>query len=127
MSTGFCTLNSPWGPVSLSLRNGRLRQIELGMDRSNCGPVCALPEALAALLDEYFRTGKAPAPDGLDLDGCSEFDRTVYRQLLHVQAGDLTTYGELARRVGKSGAARAVGGALGRNPLPLLVPCDTRG
>ena len=51
------------------------------------------------------------------------FQRAVWSQLERIPYGDTVTYGELARRVGRPGAARAVGRANASNPLPLVVPC----
>jgi methylated-DNA-[protein]-cysteine S-methyltransferase len=59
----------------------------------------------------------------LDLSRASEFHRKVYHAVREVPAGSTATYGEIAARLGKRGAARAVGQALGRNPLLLAVPC----
>lgn len=60
----------------------------------------------------------------LDLSGCSEFDTSVYNHLRqNVVSGSTTSYGDLATALGKPGAARAVAGAMRRNPVPLLVPC----
>lgn len=53
----------------------------------------------------------------------SEFDRAIWRELCKVPAGKTVTYGELARRSGHPRAARAVGGAMARNPFPIMVPC----
>jgi methylated-DNA-[protein]-cysteine S-methyltransferase len=53
----------------------------------------------------------------------SSFDRSVWKVLFAVPAGRTVTYGELARRAGFSGSARAVGGAMHRNPIPIIVPC----
>lgn len=63
-----------------------------------------------------------------ELDVClparaSEFCRSVWRETAAVPFGETICYGDLARRVGVRGAMRAVGGALGRNPLPILIPC----
>jgi methylated-DNA-[protein]-cysteine S-methyltransferase len=60
---------------------------------------------------------------GLDLTGVSAFHRKVYDAARRIGWGRTTTYGELARRAGAPGAARAVGQALGRNPVPIIVPC----
>lgn len=60
---------------------------------------------------------------GVDLDGVPEFERRVYDVARTVPPGDMITYGELADRLGAPGAARAVGRALGRNPVPIVVPC----
>jgi methylated-DNA-[protein]-cysteine S-methyltransferase len=59
----------------------------------------------------------------LDLDGVSDFNRAVYAVILGVPPGETITYGEIATRIGDPGAARAVGKALGENPIPLIVPC----
>ena len=53
----------------------------------------------------------------------SAFDRKVWAALCKVPYGSVTTYGNLASRIGRRGAARAVGAAVGRNPLPILIPC----
>jgi methylated-DNA-[protein]-cysteine S-methyltransferase len=47
----------------------------------------------------------------------------LLRDLAQVPYGEVATYGELARRIGRPRAARAVGGALNRNPVPILLPC----
>jgi methylated-DNA-[protein]-cysteine S-methyltransferase len=58
------------------------------------------------------------------LDGVGEFGRRVLESLHgDIRYGETISYGELAERIGRSGAARAVGGALARNPLPLIIPC----
>lgn len=53
----------------------------------------------------------------------TDFAQAVYRRARAIPAGAVMTYGELAAAIGKPGAMRAVGSALGRNPVPLLVPC----
>ncbi|MBM6755515.1 methylated-DNA--[protein]-cysteine S-methyltransferase [Collinsella tanakaei] len=86
---------------------------------------CALDEA-GAWLDRYF-TGATPleAPR-LHLIG-SGFQLHVWDLLLKIPFGQTTTYGELARelerRYGGRASARAVGGAVGRNPVSIIVPC----
>ena len=59
----------------------------------------------------------------LDLGSVPEFDRRVYEIARTIPPGETLTYGEIARRVGTLGDARAVGQALGRNPWPIIVPC----
>ena len=59
----------------------------------------------------------------LDMTGVPEFDRNVYDVARTIPAGATLTYGEVAKRIGEPGAARAVGQALGRNPFPIVVPC----
>ncbi|MFC5508813.1 MULTISPECIES: methylated-DNA--[protein]-cysteine S-methyltransferase [Hyphomicrobiales] len=57
------------------------------------------------------------------LDDASPFERRVYEVALSIPPGETLTYGDVARRLGEPGAARAVGVALGRNPVPIIVPC----
>jgi methylated-DNA-[protein]-cysteine S-methyltransferase len=59
----------------------------------------------------------------LDMDDVPEFARRVYRAARLITPGVTQTYGELARRIGAPGAARAVGRALGQNPFAIIVPC----
>ena len=59
----------------------------------------------------------------IDLDGISDFDRGVYEVARSIPPGRTLTYGEIAKRIGEPGAARAVGKALGSNPFPIVVPC----
>lgn len=60
----------------------------------------------------------------IDLDTrLSPFARAVLAACRAIPRGEVRTYGELAAQIGKPGAARAVGGALRRNPVPLLIPC----
>lgn len=76
---------------------------------------------LAALVRAAIDDPAAPRPP-LDLRGTA-FQRRVWQALLALPPGATTSYRELARRVGRPGAARAVGNAVGRNPVGLLVPC----
>jgi len=59
----------------------------------------------------------------LDFGSASDFHRQVYAAARAIPCGQTLTYGEMAARIGAPGAARAVGEALGRNPLPIIVPC----
>jgi methylated-DNA-[protein]-cysteine S-methyltransferase len=73
-------------------------------------------------LAEYFggerkRFETALAPEGTD------FQRSVWKAISTVAFGETITYGELARRAGSAGSARAAGAATGRNPIGIIVPC----
>ena len=74
-------------------------------------------------LREYFRGQRRDFELEVEPDSASVFDRAVWRELRKVRAGHTVTYGELAKRVGYPGAARAVGGAMRRNPIPIVIPC----
>jgi methylated-DNA-[protein]-cysteine S-methyltransferase len=53
----------------------------------------------------------------------ADWDRLVLTGAARLQFGETASYGELAQRIGRPGAAQAVGGAMGRNPVPILIPC----
>lgn len=59
----------------------------------------------------------------LDWNGKTEFQKSVWREMLKIPAGKTKSYGEIAAAIGKPKAVRAVGGACGANPIPVLVPC----
>lgn len=74
-------------------------------------------------LAEYF-AGKEPAFDlALDLAEGSSFERRVWEATRLIRYGTVISYGALAARIGLPGAARAVGNALGKNPVPIVIPC----
>lgn len=73
-------------------------------------------------LTEYFAGRRRTFALPLSVTG-TEFERRVWEALSGVAYGATVTYGQLARSIGKPGAARAVGAALGRNPLAVVVPC----
>lgn len=74
-------------------------------------------------LDEWMRGRRREPGLTVDLRGVTPFQRRVLEAARRVPSGRTVSYGDLARRIGCPGAARAVGGALSRNPVPLLVPC----
>ena len=74
-------------------------------------------------LDEYFEHRRRRFDLALDLRPLPPFQREVLDELARVPYGTTDTYGGLAVRVGKARAARAVGGALNRNPVPIVLPC----
>jgi len=82
----------------------------------------ALVEAAAQLRD-YF-AGKRDSFDmKLDLSHGTAFQQSVWQQLLAIPAGATTSYGALSANVGNPAAVRAVGAAVGRNPISVIVPC----
>ncbi|MFZ4109302.1 MAG: methylated-DNA--[protein]-cysteine S-methyltransferase [Polymorphobacter sp.] len=83
----------------------------------------AAPPAVAAALDAYF-AGDLTALDAVPVaTGGSDFQRQVWAALRTIPAGQTSGYGALAARLGKPGAARAVGLANGANPIGIVVPC----
>ena len=81
--------------------------------------LCAAREQL----DAYFRAERRAFDLPLDLATGTPFQQTVWRALLGIAAGHTLSYGEVAQRVQRPRAVRAVGAAIGRNPLSIFVPC----
>lgn len=81
-----------------------------------------LVEATSQLRD-YFAGRRTGFDLPLDLQGGTPFQQSVWRALLAIPAGGTTSYGSLSERVGRPTAVRAVGAAVGRNPLSIVVPC----
>ncbi|MFJ8443345.1 methylated-DNA--[protein]-cysteine S-methyltransferase [Kitasatospora griseola] len=80
--------------------------------------------AAAADIALHLRGGDSDlAAIGLDMSGVSPFHRQVYELARSIPPGRTLTYGEVAQQLGRPGAARAVGQALGRNPFAVVVPC----
>ena len=77
---------------------------------------------LARELKEYLAGVRRDFTVPVALTG-TEFQLRVWKALLEVPYGKTVTYGELARRIGRPRAARAVGGAVGANPIPIVIPC----
>jgi len=75
-------------------------------------------------LEEYFAKERTVFDLELDFSGVtSGFQQEVYDQLRRVEYGHVTSYGQLAREIGKPDQARAVGQAVGANPIPIIIPC----
>ena len=81
----------------------------------------ALLSSVRRWLDAYF-SGERPETDFPVAPAGSAFRRRVWRELMAVPYGETLPYGELARRVGCA-SSRAVGGAVGHNPVALIIPC----
>lgn len=136
MSTWHRIVPSPIGPLTLVVRDGDL--IAMWMDAQKHLPEVAaygLPERVetddaarvvlqtaTTQLEEYFAGDRQEfdlplAPVGTD------FQRAVWMLLRDIGFGTTTTYGRLALALGRPNASRAVGAAVGRNPIGLIVPC----
>ena len=79
--------------------------------------------AAAEQLRQYLAGARTRFELPLDLSGGTPFQQSVWRALLDIPPGATTSYGALARRIGRASAVRAVGAAVGRNPLSVVVPC----
>jgi methylated-DNA-[protein]-cysteine S-methyltransferase len=128
MTMRYDEIDSPVGPLLVAADEAGLRLIHF-----QAGPVPRRPDpawrrdsapfrALARQLAEYFggerRAFDLPlAPEG------TPFQLATWRGLTTIPYGTTISYAELARRVGRPAASRAVGAANGQNPLPIVVPC----
>jgi methylated-DNA-[protein]-cysteine S-methyltransferase len=128
------SLRTPLGSLFVSWSDVGLREVRLreapasrrpGEERGQ--PAAREPRWVREALRKLERhiAGQAQDFSGLplDLDQVPGFHRRVYEAARGVPPGSVVTYGDLALRVGRAGAARAVGQAMARNPLLLVVPC----
>jgi len=128
----FSDISTPIGTFRITYLGSSVRVVDLlekgvaqtglpnGAVRRNPPFPVASP---ARQLREYFRGERKDFEVEVQPDTASSFDRAVWEELRTIRAGHTVTYGELARRVGYAGAARAVGGAMRRNPIPIVIPC----
>jgi methylated-DNA-[protein]-cysteine S-methyltransferase len=117
---GLCALEFPL-PDRAHRLEGRLARwfADTPIDRREVD----LHAQVRAWLARYFGGAFPPHTEiPLDMRG-TEFEKAVWMALLSIAAGSTTTYGALAARFGGPSAARAVGGAVGRNPIGIIVPC----
>ena len=132
-STQYC---SPVGRLTLACDGERLTGLWLEGQKyfgGRCGPLVPregfpILDRAREWLDRYF-AGERPTPSALPLAPAgSEFRQVVWRVLLEIPYGTVVTYGAVARetaaRLGrKSMSGQAVGGAVGHNPISILIPC----
>ncbi len=88
--------------------------------------VDALPEKLARSWAQLWE-GKTRVAFDVDLRGVTDFERAVLDKAREIPRGEMRSYGWIAREIGRPKAVRAVGTALGRNPVPLFIPCHRIG
>ena len=122
--TASATVSSPVGPLALEARAGRLTALRFGIDRGASAPTDSAELAAAATqLEQYFsgrrRTFELPLEPA-----AGPFDRRVLRALTEIPYGERVSYGELTSRLGMPAEdVRKVAAAVGRNPLPIVIPC----
>ena len=142
----YTRVDSPIGDLILAATAGGLREIEFAshMDEAEVArrlrehgaapvrleriadaepAVRQILEHTAAQLREYFGGSRARFDVPLDWGAMAPFQRAVLEATAAVPFGRVDTYAGIARSIGKPGATRAVGNALGRNPIPVIVPC----
>ncbi|XUX00339.1 MAG: methylated-DNA--[protein]-cysteine S-methyltransferase [Dehalogenimonas sp.] len=105
--------------LTLPARNRKSVLTDLGIEEQDLSPGSGLGDRLR----HYFVGQPVVFKDGIDLTGTTEFQKQVYEAACRIPYGETKSYGQLAEEIGKPGAARAVGQALGANPVPILIPC----
>ncbi len=114
---------SPFGEVTVVVdETGCLTELRLDGTRP-CGQQSRNPCAsIVEQLEEYFHGNLKRFELGVNPSGTA-FQHRVWQALQKISYGEVSSYGELARRIGQPGASRAVGQANGANPIPIIIPC----
>jgi methylated-DNA-[protein]-cysteine S-methyltransferase len=127
--------NSPVGSIFIAIGDHGVFAIEIGVTEGEFvsrmkskfqGAVIHSQvevEGVVQQLQEYFQGKRSSFKLDLYLNDLTQFQRRVLLATLDIPQGQITTYGEVAKRLGKAQWARAVGQALARNPIPILIPC----
>lgn len=132
--TAFTFVRTDWGTFSFVSRDDRLVATYLPASRADAivrirrgfGEVREDPGALPRFqrqVQAYFRGETFAFDVELNVDDLTRFQRQVVAKCRAIPPGRTLSYGELARQAGKPGAARAVGGVMSHNRLPIVVPC----
>jgi methylated-DNA-[protein]-cysteine S-methyltransferase len=132
----WTVLDSPIGELSLAVDEVGVCGVHFGpvegavaaeIDPPPPDPVvddpAAVGRAAAVELRSYFAGELTDFTVALSVRRGSDFERAVWREMSKIPYGEMRTYGEVAAAVGDPGAARAVGVACNRNPIPVIVPC----
>ncbi len=121
-----CSITTPIGILELRATDRALEEIHF--NGKEIGARSCRPEASAILakaakqLQEYFDGRRRHFDLPLEPRG-TPFQRSVWRELQKIPYGETITYGEIAARLGKPAAVRAVGASNGCNPIPIVIPC----
>ncbi|MGK7346576.1 MAG: methylated-DNA--[protein]-cysteine S-methyltransferase [Candidatus Nitrospinota bacterium M3_3B_026] len=126
-------VDTAFGPMGAGFTGGGVARVWLpGLARRGLekiiqewvgrGAMIEAPE-FSAKLQRYFEGGRVDFDEPVDFGRLSGFTLRVLKELRNVGWDEALTYGELAERAGAPGAARAVGRAMAKNPVPLIVPC----
>lgn len=130
----YAIFDTAWGAFGFVERDNRLLATFLPRKRREIKQAirASWPDAVEAsdslprfqqAIFEYFEGKRVRFPIEIDLGGLPPFYRSVLEACRRIPYGQTASYLDLARVTGKPNAARAVGGAMSRNPLPLVVPC----
>lgn len=114
--------DSPIGNILLKARDNKVVSVTMGGPAvSNRGQASVLDLAQRQLMD-YFAGNSKVLDFEVEVEG-TDFQREVWAEIAKIEFGRTKTYGEIAEAIGKPKAVRAVGGAVGANPVPLVIGC----
>ena len=116
----FC-VTSPITSLSVTTNGRAVTRIVFGR-YARRAPKHRLEHQAAEELLEYFAGERTEFTFPVEVEG-TDFNRKVWEQVARIPYGTTKTYGEIARSIDKPGAARAVGTANGKNPIPIVIPC----
>lgn len=134
LADAFFSHETPLGMVFVAYNDQGISAVMLASDRARFesafrarfGRAAYLaaepPVALVGAVRRYL-AGDKGAGLRFDLRGQTDFERAVLEKALEIPRGEVRPYAWIAREIGRPGAVRAVGSALGQNPIPLLIPC----
>jgi methylated-DNA-[protein]-cysteine S-methyltransferase len=122
-SMSVLVVDSPVGQLTLTADAGALVGVRFGAVDPATKSRDAVLVAVRAQLMAYFAGRLTDFTVPVVIRRGSEFERAVWAELARIPYGEMRTYGDIAKAVGDSGAARAVGTACNRNPVPVIVPC----
>ena len=135
LDVAYDVADSPIGPLLLAASERGVCRISFNPEpeaalealaRAHGVRVLRSPRPLDELrhqLNDYFEGRRRDFDVAVDTSVLPAFQQLVLEELARVPYGELATYGGLAARIGRPRAARAVGGALNRNPIPIVLPC----
>ena len=119
----FCGYyESPIGLIEILGTEGTIHSVEFVDEIRVSLSINLLVEHALDQLSEYFSEGRQAFDLPLNLKG-TDFQRSVWEHLLEIPFGHCSSYQEVAKRIGRPKAVRAVGAANGRNPITIIVPC----
>jgi methylated-DNA-[protein]-cysteine S-methyltransferase len=114
------TIQTPIGSLTVFADQNSIKELRfVDADQSNPNK---LTEMAVSQLQEYFDGQRKNFDLPLAAEG-TEFQKAVWKEISKLEFGEITSYGQIAKNIGKPKAARAVGGAVGANPLAIIVPC----
>ena len=115
-------IQSPVGPLALVGTEDALTGVEFGGGQDGADAPSPVLERAARELAEYFAGERREFTVPLAPEGTA-FQKSVWEELRKIPYGETASYGDVAARLGKPGAAVAVGQANSRNPIPIFIPC----